>query len=124
MGKCLLIDDEESYRKTLGAILDAEGHEVATAEDGPEALEVAARIRPDVLIADWRLAGDMDGLGVADRLLADHPGLQVIMITGCSSEDLLREAEVDIFRVLQKPFELDDFLAAVEDALGPQTCLA
>ncbi len=118
MGRCFIIDDEETYRKQLGIILSTEGHDVKTASTAREALEEGFRFRPDVLIADWRLQDKVNGLEIAKQLYASNPKLQVIMITGYTTGEMKQEAGINLFRVLEKPFELDEFLDTVRKALN------
>ena len=118
MGRCFIIDDEETYRKQLGLILTAEGHEVQTASTAKEGLESGFHFCPDVLIADWRLLDQVNGLEIAKQLSAANPKLQVIMITGYTTSEMKEEAGINLFQVLEKPFELDDFLDSVRNALN------
>jgi DNA-binding NarL/FixJ family response regulator len=64
----LIVDDHPSFRLTARALLEAEGFEVVgEAENGKSALELARKLRPDVLLLDVQLP-DLDGFEVADNL--------------------------------------------------------
>jgi DNA-binding response OmpR family regulator len=52
MGKILLVEDDNNLREIYGARLSAEGHEIVSARDGEEALAVAVKEKPDLIIAD------------------------------------------------------------------------
>ncbi len=117
MAKCLIVDDEESYRKQLALILATHGHTAEAAADARDALAIAAHFYPQVLIADWKLMEDTNGLQVADAILATNPRMKVIVITGYATEALFREARAAGYQILEKPFELDEFIDAVSDAL-------
>jgi DNA-binding NtrC family response regulator len=117
MSKVLVVDDEQIYREELELALSSHGHEVRTAGSGREAVEVGARYRPDVLVADWMLKNDIHGLHVADVLSLVKPEVQTILITGFASPDLVAGAEqADVFEFIEKPFEADRIVGAVSRA--------
>ena len=119
MAKILVVDDEPGYRDPLQFILSEEGFEVEVAADGRRALDVAKRFVPDVLIVDWMLGSDMDGLEVAEALGAANPALRVIVISGYPHASLeARVASLPSARLLPKPFEISALLAAVHEAAG------
>lgn len=113
----LLVDDEEAYRSTLGASIEAEGYQVATAENARSALEVSRGFPPDLLVVDWMLRNSLDGLEVARKLQESAPDLKTILITGYPSSSLRSRARDDgVLAFLEKPFSLDDLLAAIRRA--------
>ncbi len=117
MSKVLVVDDEEVYREELELALSSHGHEVRTAESGREAVEVGARYRPDVLVADWMLKNHIHGLNVASVLSLVKPEVQTILITGFASPDLVAGAEqAEVFEFIEKPFEADRIVGAVSRA--------
>ena len=66
----LIVDDHEAFRQSASALLEAEGfHVIGKAADGPDAVEQAERLRPDVVLLDIQLPG-IDGFAVAERLAA------------------------------------------------------
>ena len=112
--RILLVDDEPSYRDSLGHILAHEGHDVRTADGAKAALDLAADFAPDILIVDWMLRDEMDGVEVAQNLRSVNPGLKTIFITGYRTSRLETQVrEVPFAQFLSKPFSLDDFLEAV-----------
>ncbi len=117
MAKILIVDDEEGYRLYPSQVLTHEGHNVRTAASGRDAIEVGAEFIPDVLITDWRLQSSFDGLALAKAIRAINPMLLTIMITGFSAHDVVESDRAGIFRILEKPFDLDDVVTAVHDAL-------
>lgn len=79
MKTVLIVDDHASFRSTARTLLEAEGFDVvAEAAAGAEALECAARLRPDVVLLDVQLP-DMDGFEVATRLNANGHRPQVVL---------------------------------------------
>jgi CheY-like chemotaxis protein len=69
--RVLVADDSRDLAESLGMLLELAGHEVRLAYDGQEALEVADRFRPDVMLLDIGLPR-LDGFEVASRLRQDH----------------------------------------------------
>ena len=115
--KILLVDDEPSYRDSLGHILSHESYDVRTADGAKAAVEVAHDFVPDILIVDWMLRDAMDGVQVAQSLRALNPRLKTIFITGYRTSRLENQMrEVPFAQFLNKPFSLDDFLEAIRMA--------
>ena len=115
--RVLIADDEDRYRDYLRATLAEHGHEVSTVDSGRVAIDHGVRFRPNVLVADWMLNNSIHGLQVSRVLRAVDPALQTILITGFASRDLRDEAQDDgVFRFMEKPFDLDEMVQAVESA--------
>ena len=113
----LIADDEERYRDYLRASLAEQGFEVSTVDTGRIAIDYGVRFRPQVLITDWMLHDHIHGLRVSNVLRAVDPQLRAIVITGFPSTDLQRDAKHSgVFRFIEKPFELADMVAAVNEA--------
>ncbi len=118
MAKVLVVDDEQGYRDYIRRSLSLAGHEVYGVESGAEAVAVGSRLRPDVLIADWMLRGQMHGLHVSRVIRAVHPSTATILITGFPTPELRHQAdEAQVAEFIEKPFGLNDIEAAVERVL-------
>jgi CheY-like chemotaxis protein/anti-anti-sigma regulatory factor len=115
--RVLVVDDEESVRVTTAAILEQEGYEVATARDGREALEMAARSHFDLVLTDLRME-DMDGIALLHELQTRHPNVVTVVLTGYasieSSIDALRQG---VYDYLVKPCMVEDLKRTVRRAL-------
>jgi CheY-like chemotaxis protein len=75
----LVVDDSESFRRTVRELLGARGFRVlADAVDGPSALAAVAEQRPDGVLLDINLPG-ADGLAVAESLTSRYPGLRIVL---------------------------------------------
>lgn len=106
--RVLVIDDHFDSAEGLRDLLHLFGHEVETAADGAEGLERASRSRPDVVICDISLPGELDGYRVAESLRREPDGaaLHLIALTGFGDEESVRRAMTAGFdRHLTKPVD-------------------
>ncbi|MEW6283378.1 MAG: response regulator, partial [Candidatus Eremiobacterota bacterium] len=111
--RVLVLEDDPDMRAMLSGVLDAEGFQVHSASRGLEALELAREHQFDLMIADVRMEG-MDGLEVLHHVKADQPETRSLVITGYSTEaDSIRAIRLGVGDYLKKPFELEEFLQAV-----------
>ena len=78
MSTILVVDDDKNLRKLYRAELEAEGYRVILAENGRQALKVAASESPDLIVMDLRMP-EMDGLEAMARLLQDRCSLPIIL---------------------------------------------
>ena len=79
--RVLVVDDHASFRSCASAVLSSEGFDVVgTAEDGASALALAAELLPELVLLDVQLP-DIDGFAVAERLLACHPELKIVLVS-------------------------------------------
>ena len=113
--RVLVVDDSEAIRQLIAVNLELEGYDVRRAADGLEALEVAARWRPDVVTLDMVMPR-LDGLATCARLRADPAtaDVAVVMVTGraqAADRDRGEAAGVDAY--LTKPFEPAELVATV-----------
>lgn len=109
----LLVDDEPNIRETLGFILEMEGFEVATAEDGRAGLDLARRLTPPVMLLDAMLP-HLDGFSVCRQLKADSAtaATRVIMLTALGQRaDRERALAAGADYYVSKPFDEDELLA-------------
>jgi len=115
----LVVDDSNLLRGILREELEAEGFEVHMAEDGPEALEKARDLRPDVILLDVGLPG-MDGYEVCRRVKADDATADtpILMITALNElKDKLAGFEAGADDYLTKPFFTKELLARLRKHL-------
>jgi DNA-binding NarL/FixJ family response regulator len=83
MTTVLLVDDDAMYRRALTAFLDAtyDIDVVGEAGSGDEAVELAARLRPDAAVVDVAMP-DVDGLELAARIKAELPEVEIVLVSG------------------------------------------
>ncbi len=112
--RLLLIDDEPEILRSVGALLRRMGHDVKTANDGQEGLQVYDRDGADIIISDVRMPG-LDGLGVLRALRERGEDVEFIFITGIGDMQTavaaLREGAFDFFT---KPVRLAELTASLE----------
>jgi DNA-binding response OmpR family regulator len=117
MSRILLVEDNRSYAETLRANLEVEGHEVAVALTGPDGLEMARRIAPDLIILDLMLPG-MNGFTVLQRLRETRRDMPVLIMTALGAEDeKLRGFGLGADDYVVKPTGLLEILARVKALL-------
>lgn len=115
----LVVDDSNLLRGILKEELEAEGFQVHMAEDGPQALEKARDLRPDVILLDIGLPG-MDGYEVCRRVKSDAAttDIPVLMITALNElKDKLAGFEAGADDYLTKPFFTKELLARLRKNL-------
>ncbi|MDD2898625.1 MAG: response regulator [Desulfuromonadaceae bacterium] len=113
----LAVDDEPNILMSIEFILDMEGYEVHTARDGDDALEVAERVRPDLILLDINMPRK-DGYEVCRTLrMNEHmAGTKVIMLTA-KGQALERKKglEVGADDYVAKPFSADELLSTIRN---------
>ena len=114
--KLLVIDDERSIRNTLKEILEFEGHQVFTAADGQEGLEMATNGGYDVIFSDIKMP-NIDGMELLDKLSEANVDSSVVMISGHGSIDTAVECiKKGAFDFIQKPLDLNRILITLRNA--------
>ena len=130
----LVVDDEEIARTNLEYILRKEGHQVATAANGMEALEKVKAQEFDVILTDLKME-KMDGIQLLESVKQVAPHTEIIMVTGyatvSSAVDALKKGAA---HYLSKPIKLDELRATVREIIekkrhlqmnrGPILCFA
>ena len=114
--RVLVVDDEPQIRRALGTNLRARGYEVILAENGEEALRLAAARHPDVVILDLGLPG-IDGIEVV-RGLRGWTSVPIVVLSvreGESDKVAALDAGADDY--VTKPFGMDELLARLRAAL-------
>lgn len=113
----LIVDDEESIRKSLKDILGDEGYEVVTAASGREALDMLAEAQPSLALLDIAMP-EMDGIETLRRFKEARPEMQVIMITGHGTIDTaVQTTKMGAYDFIQKPLSLERVTLSVKNGL-------
>ena len=123
MAKILVIDDEKSIRSTLKEILEHEGFEVDTAEDGAEALELIPKNAYEAVLCDIKMP-EMDGIEVLEKIQKVKADLPVIMISGHGTIDTAVDAiKKGAFDFVEKPPDLNRLLITIRNAMDKSTLI-
>lgn len=113
----LTIDDEANIRNGLSDNFEMEGYDVRQAADGKSGLELVAKGGIDLVITDLRMDG-LSGEEVVRRVVSEHPGIPVIVLTGHGSiDDATSAIKSGAFDFLTKPLDLDHLNVVVKNAL-------
>jgi two-component system NtrC family sensor kinase len=118
--RILVIDDERAVRDLISDALNIEGHEVLTAENGKEGLDLIGQYRFDLVFCDLRMP-EMDGQALYEEVQRDHPQVlkRIVFVTAqANSSDygpFLRETGIP---VIEKPFTLSQLRQAVTKMVG------
>jgi len=120
--RVVLVEDNQVFREALELLLGlrADMEVVASVQDGSDAAGVAARLKPDVVLMDYRLPG-LDGVQATRSVKAACPETAVVCLTASANlreRDALMEAGA--VGCLRKDDGLDAIVAAIRDAAAPQ----
>ena len=120
MPRVLIADDEDSMRTLVARAIAMDGHDIVTAEDGAEALEILNRERGafDLLLTDIQMPV-MDGIALALSAARDFPDLTILLMTGFADQrERASGLNAIVHDVVTKPFSVADIRTAVADALA------
>jgi two-component system, cell cycle response regulator CpdR len=120
MARILIAEDEASLGMMCARALATDGHEVRTAQDGAEALDVLASEhgRFDLLLTDVRMP-IMDGIALALAAARDFPDLTILLMTGYADQrERAQGLDAIIHDVIAKPFSVATLRGAVNEALA------
>ena len=117
--RLIIADDESLIRRDLREMLTDQGYLIiGEASDGRTAVEMARKLKPDLVIMDIRFEGDdFDGIDAA-RVLTEEDIAPVLLLSAYSQRDLVERAkEAGVVGYLVKPFSEADLTPAIETAL-------
>lgn len=121
MTKIMLVEDDKSLREIYGVRLLAEGYDIVSAGDGEEALAMAIKDRPDLIVSDVMMP-KISGFDMLDilRSTTETKGIKVIMMTALSSDEQRKRGEqlgADMYLV-KSQVGIEDVVKAVHEVLG------
>jgi two-component system CheB/CheR fusion protein len=120
-GSLLIIEDDPMLLDLLALLFQDEGHQVATAQDGRQALALAAtgELRPDIILADYNLPGGMNGLQAITRLRETlHRDIPAVIMTGDISTATSQAIAPTNCIQLNKPVKSDDLSSLIQQLLA------
>ncbi len=116
--RVLLVDDENEFLLSAKKIFQRRGMDVFEASNGKEALDLLARQRVDVVVADVKMPG-LGGIDLLDRIKRDDPLIEVVLLTGHGSVTLAVDGmKRGAFDYLTKPQETEDLIRVIRAACG------
>jgi CheY-like chemotaxis protein len=118
----LICDDEPELRELMRLSLEPD-YNFEEVADGGEAIEVADRVRPDLVLLDVMMPG-MNGLAVLERLRAEPElaeTLVVVVSAYASDHDMLAAFDAGATEFVRKPFDPEELRSLVEELLGDHT---
>jgi CheY-like chemotaxis protein len=122
MPKILLVEDDNNLREIFDMRLQAEGYKTVTAGDGEEALVIAVKEKPDLVIADVMMP-KLSGFEMVENMRAapELANVKVIMMTALGqAEDRARGEKLGVVKYLVKSqVTLEDFVRVVREVLPP-----
>ncbi len=115
--RLLVVDDEKIALRNLEHVLTKEGYQVTATQSGGQALNLLDSQPFDVVLTDLKME-KVDGMQVLRRCKANHPDIEVIMITGYATlESAVEAMKEGAFHYVAKPFRLDEVRQTVAEAL-------
>lgn len=117
MNKLLVIDDDHDICALLKRFLERKGYEVYVAYSGKSGIDAVSDLLPDLVLCDFRL-GDLDGQQVISEILAKHPLLPILVMTGYSDiRTAVNVMKMGALDYITKPIVPEEILLSIRKAL-------
>ena len=120
MSRVLIVDDEESMRLLVARAIAMDGHDITTAADGAEALEILGSTDApfELVLTDIQMPV-MDGIALALSAARDFPRVTILLMTGYAEQrERASGLSAIVHDVITKPFSVAEIRTAVADALA------
>lgn len=118
--RILIVDDDETIRTTLKAILEDEGYSVDSVTNGKDAIKKTQEQTYNIALLDIRLP-DMEGVELLNLMKDNITRMRKIMVTGFPSlKNAIEAVNRNADAYLIKPVNIDELLAIVKEQLGKQ----
>jgi DNA-binding NtrC family response regulator len=125
MARILIIDDDPDFLNMLDEPLTEAGYEVQTHAPGKNAYRLIRRQQPDLVILDMRIDDPEGGWVILDHMRLEQATAHIPVIVCTGDHDFIREHEQHLREegscVLHKPFQIDQLLALVAQAISPDS---
>ena len=116
-GTILVVDDDDGVRRLLQRWIADLGHQVRTAADADEAIDVMRRGTVDVAVCDVRMPG-RDGIWLVDQLRRNYPYTSIVLATGLTEMDPMVTLRSGVVGYIVKPFNRDELEEALQRGLA------
>jgi two-component system nitrogen regulation response regulator NtrX len=115
----LIVDDETDIRTLISEVLTDEGYHTRGAANSDTALEEVRSRRPSLVLLDiWLQGSRLDGIGILTEIKRNHPAVPVVMMSGHGTiETAVTAIKQGAYEFIEKPFQTDRLLLAVEHAI-------
>ncbi len=123
MKKILIVDDQQEVRELVSVTLEIGSHEILTASNGSEALEIARSAHPDVILLDVMMPGGPDGIEVCRRLKSDEStqDIYIVILTAKGQDaDRQRGGDAGADDYFVKPFSPLELMQKIDTVLTDQ----
>ena len=119
----MIVEDESIVAMDIQCKLEGLGYSVtAVVQSGEEAIQMAEQVKPDLILMDINLQGEMDGIAAASKIL-DHADIPVVYLTALRDADTVQRAKrTEPFGYVIKPFNEQELYAAIETSLTSIRC--
>lgn len=116
-----MVEDDPAIRRLVTMVLRREGYRTVTASDGLEAVLELGSAEYDVIVLDLMMP-NLDGFTFINQLADSQPDrLRSVIVTSAASPALIRQrTKVQTFRVLPKPFDIYELVAAVRSCIDAE----
>ena len=117
--RVLVVDDDKAIRSLVATVLSKRGYSIEIARNGEEALAAIADCKFEVIILDLMMP-KVDGFEVIEHLARTTPETLtkcVIVLTAVASRELRKLDSSRVFRVIRKPFDLEELVSAVTECV-------
>lgn len=119
MKKILIVEDDKNILNALQKYFQRKEYKVVGADNVVEAIKIFEKFTPELLITDWKLKDDFDGVDLVRMIRNEKNDMAVIFITGHNTDDLKNKlSDLRVDEVIKKPFELATIDAAVKTYLN------
>ena len=115
----LVVDDEAAIRRGMQTLLEAMGCRAMLADGTEHAVAAARAVRPDLVLADFRLRGSDNGIAAVRAIRELYPDVPAILVSGDIAADRLREAEQAGIALLHKPVPVETLKRVIAEAIEP-----
>src|SRR4051812_44163617 len=110
----LVVDDDVDIADSIADVLRGGGYEVEQVGDGQQALMAATRVKPALVLLDWRLPSEPAGSSLVRRL-RDACGHVPVVVLSADPQSLQEARAAQVSDYLPKPFDVGDLLALVDE---------